>query len=93
EGVSKTRIGFVMIDRGIPREEYPIIFNGTKIGMTSSGGLSPILNTGIGMGFVPPDVVNEGDIIEIDIKGRIRKAEVRKWPFYNPDEYGSTRVN
>jgi len=91
DGVTKTRIGFIMTDRGIPRENYPIIFNGKQIGMTSSGGLSPILNAGIGMGYVPPDTVNDGDVIEIDIKGRIRKAEVRKWPFYNPDEYGSTR--
>lgn len=91
EGVAKTRIGFAMIDRGIPREEYPILSNGKKIGVTSSGGLSPILNTGIGMGYVPPGAVNEGDVIEVDIKGRLRKAEVKKWPFYDPDEYGSTR--
>jgi aminomethyltransferase len=90
-GVSKTRIGFVMIDRGIPREEYPILANGKQIGMTTSGGLSPVLNEGIGMGYVPPSIVSEGDTIEIDIKGRVRRARVTKWPFYNPDEYGSTR--
>ena len=44
------------------------------------------------MGFVPPDSVNEGDVIEIDIKGRIRKAQIKKWPFYDPDKYGSTRT-
>ena len=93
EGVSKIRIGFVMVERGIPREEYPILLNGVQIGMTSSGGISPILNAGIGMGYVPPETVNEGDIIEIDIKGRIRKAKVTKWPFYNSDEYGSTRIS
>ncbi|MFW9843835.1 MAG: glycine cleavage system aminomethyltransferase GcvT [Candidatus Thorarchaeota archaeon] len=93
EGVKKTRIGFVMIDRGIPREEYPILFNGSKIGMTTSGGLSPILNKGIGMGYVPPDTVNDGDIIEIDIKGRHRRAEVAKWPFYDTEKYGETRTS
>ena len=92
EGVTKTRIGFVMIDRGIPRENYPILLDGKLIGETSSGSMSPILGTGFGMGFVPPDTVNEGDIIEIDIKGRIRKAKIKKWPFYNPEEYGSTRT-
>ncbi|MHA1136929.1 MAG: glycine cleavage system aminomethyltransferase GcvT [Candidatus Thorarchaeota archaeon] len=92
EGVKKTRIGFIMIDRGIPRKEYPILFNGSKIGMTSSGGLSPISNKGIGMGYVPPDIVEIGDIIEIDIKGRHRKAEVAKWPFYDPEKYGETRT-
>jgi aminomethyltransferase len=92
EGVKKTRIGFVMIDRGIPRENYSIIFNGSRIGMTTSGGLSPILNKGIGMGYVPPDTVEVGDIIEIDIKGRLRRAEVVKWPFYDPEKYGETRT-
>ncbi len=92
EGVSKTRIGFVMIDRGIPREEYPILANGKQIGVSTSGGLSPVLNVGIGMGYVPPGIVNEDDTIEIDIKGRIRRARVTKWPFYNPEEYGSTRA-
>ncbi|MDF1537829.1 MAG: glycine cleavage system aminomethyltransferase GcvT [Candidatus Thorarchaeota archaeon] len=92
EGAKKTRIGFVMIERGIPRENYPILFNGSQIGETTSGGMSPILGSGFGMGYVPPDTVNEGDIIEIDIKGRIRKAKVKKWPFYDPAKYGSTRT-
>jgi len=91
EGVKKTRIGFVMIDRGIPREKYPILFKGTTIGMTTSGGLSPILNKGFGLGYVPPDTVEVGDVIEIDIKGRLRKAEVAQWPFYDPEKYGETR--
>ena len=93
EGVKKTRIGFVMIDRGIPREKYPIHFNGTMIGMTTSGGLSPILNKGFGLGYVPPDTVEVDDVIEIDIKGRLRKAEVAQWPFYDPDKYGETRIS
>ncbi len=92
EGVKKTRIGFVMIDRGIPREKYPILHNGTEIGMTTSGGISPISNKGIGMGYVPPNAVDVGDIIEIDIKGRHRRAEITKWPFYNPEKYGETRT-
>ena len=87
----KTRIGLEMIERGIPREEYGIIFNGEKIGETTSGGLSPILGKGIAMGYVSPDTLNEGDVVEIDIKGRLRKARVVKWPFYDPDMYGASR--
>ena len=92
EGVSKTRIGFVMIDRGIPRAHYPILSNGESIGEVSSGGLSPILEKGIGLGYVIPNVVEEGQIVEIDIKNRIRKAEATKWPFYDPEQYGATRT-
>ena len=91
EGVNKTRIGFMMIDRGIPREEYLILHNGREIGKTTSGGLSPTSGDGIGMGYVPPDMVNIGDTIEIDIKGRFRKARVTEWPFYDTEKYGATR--
>ena len=80
-----------MIDRGIPRENYPILLNGNTIGTTTSGGLSPILNKGFGLGYVPPDTVEIGDVIEIDIKGRLRRAEVAQWPFYDPEKYGETR--
>ncbi|MFX0107179.1 MAG: glycine cleavage system aminomethyltransferase GcvT [Candidatus Hodarchaeota archaeon] len=91
EGVKKTRIGLVMIDRGIPREHYPVIFNGKTIGETTSGGLSPILKKGIALAYVPPNTVSDDDIVEIDIKGRLRKSRVTKWPFYDPDRYGVSR--
>ncbi|MFW9909276.1 MAG: glycine cleavage system aminomethyltransferase GcvT [Candidatus Thorarchaeota archaeon] len=91
-GVKKTRIGFSMIERGIPREHYPILHNGQVIGETTSGGVSPILNNGIGLGYVPPNLLNTGDVIEIDIKGRHRKAKVTDWPFYDPQRYGATRT-
>ena len=32
------------------------------------------------------------DTVEIDIKGRMRKAEVTKWPFYDPEVYGGSRT-
>jgi aminomethyltransferase len=80
-----------MIDRGIPREHYPILQNGTSIGSVTSGGLSPTLNKGIALGYVTPDTVEIGDIVEVDIKGRMRKAEVTKWPFYNTEIYGASR--
>ncbi|MFW9805301.1 MAG: glycine cleavage system aminomethyltransferase GcvT, partial [Candidatus Thorarchaeota archaeon] len=82
-GIRKTRIGLTMIDRGIPREHYPVLLNGEVIGKVSSGGLSPILNKGIALSYVKPDSVKERDVVEIDIKGRMRKAEVTKWPFYD----------
>ena len=91
-GIRKTRIGLVMIDRGIPREQYPVLLNGETIGETSSGGLSPTRNKGIALAYVKPDSVSVGDIVEIDIKGRIRKAEVTKWPFYDPEFYGANRT-
>lgn len=90
--IKKTRIGLTMIDRGIPREHYPVLFNGETIGETTSGGMSPISKKGIAFAYVKPSLVKIGDIVEVDIKGRLRRAEVVTWPFYNPEEYGSTRT-
>lgn len=81
-----------MIDRGIPRENYPVLLNGENIGKVSSGGLAPTLNKGIALAFIKPETVNTGDIVEIDIKGRMRKAEVVNWPFYDPAVYGASRT-
>ncbi len=91
-GIKKTRIGLVMIDRGIPREHYPVFLNGEEIGQISSGGLSPILNKGIALAYVKPESVNVGDTVEIDIKGRMRDAEVTIWPFYDSNLYGASRT-
>ncbi|MFW9799384.1 MAG: glycine cleavage system aminomethyltransferase GcvT [Candidatus Thorarchaeota archaeon] len=92
EGVKKTRIGLVMIDRGIPRELYAVLLKSETIGEITSGGLSPILRKGIALAFVRPGVVEEGDVVEVDIKGRFRKAEVTSWPFYDTEKYGATRT-
>ena len=91
-GIKKTRIGFIMIDKGIPREHYPVLYKNEQIGIVTSGGQSPILKCGIGMANVNPDFVNEGDIIEINIKGRLRKAKVAGWPFYDSSKYGANRT-
>lgn len=91
-GIRKTRIGLIMLDRGIPREHYPILVDGEKIGETSSGGVSPILNKGIALAYVKPDSVVTGGVVQIDIKGRLRKAEVSTWPFYDPTVYGGSRT-
>lgn len=91
-GIRKTRIGLVMIDRGIPRENYPVLLNREDIGKVSSGGLAPTLNKGIALAFVKPETVNIGDIVEIDIKGRLRKAEVVTWPFFDSVVYGASRT-
>ncbi len=90
--IRKTRIGLIMIDKGIPRQGYSILLKGENVGEVTSGGMSPILHNGIALGFVKPNIVEIDDVVEIDIKGRIRKARVSNWPFYDTDKYGDRRV-
>ncbi|NWF96133.1 MAG: glycine cleavage system aminomethyltransferase GcvT [Candidatus Thorarchaeota archaeon] len=90
--VRKTRIGLVMVDKGIPREHYPVLLGGNEIGMVTSGGMSPILNNGIALAYVRPDSVAVGDLVEVDIKGRLRRAKVTEWPFYDTSLFGEGRT-
>lgn len=82
EGVSRKLVAFKMIDRGIPRHDYPICdADGNPIGKVTSGTQSPVLNLGIGMGYVSTSFANIGTIVHIEIRNKLLKAEVVKTPF------------
>ncbi len=82
DGVSKKLVGFEMIDRGIPRHDYPIAdANGTIIGKVTSGTQSPTLNKAIGMGYVNKEFAKADTEIFIMIRDKAIKANVCKIPF------------
>jgi aminomethyltransferase len=82
-GVERKLIGFEMIDRGIPRHDYPIVdAEGTVIGKVTSGTQSPSLQKAIGMGYVKKELAKEGTEIFIDIRNSKIKAKIVKFPFY-----------
>jgi aminomethyltransferase len=68
--------------RAIPRDGSAVKLNGVEIGVVTSGGFSPTFGCGIGMGLVKTGVVKPGEYVEIEIRGRLNKAEVVKRPFY-----------
>jgi aminomethyltransferase len=79
-GPSKKLVGFEMIDRGIPRQHYPILnAAGEVIGEVTSGTQSPTLSKGIGMGYVSSS--HAGSEIFISIREKALKAEIVKMPF------------
>jgi aminomethyltransferase len=82
-GVERKLIGFEMIDRGIPRHDYPIVDEtGNVIGKVTSGTQSPSLQKAIGMGYVSTAFAKEATEIYIDIRNQKIKAKVVKFPFY-----------
>lgn len=81
-GVTKKLVGFEMIDRGIPRHDYPIVdAEGNEIGKVTSGTQSPSLQKAIGMGYVSKEMAKEGTEIYISIRNNNIKAKVVKFPF------------
>ena len=70
EGVTRKLVGFEMVDRGIPRHGYELVnSDGEKIGIVTSGTMSPTRKIGIGMGYVKPEYSKAGTEICIDVRG------------------------
>lgn len=82
-GVKKRLVGFELLDRGIPRQHYPILdMEGKIIGEVSSGTMSPMLNKGIGMGYVEVAYAKKDTEIRIGIRNKQVAAKVVRPPFY-----------
>ncbi len=81
---TKKLVGFILQDRGIPRQHYPICkSDGTPIGEVTSGTMSPTLNLAIGMGYVSSEFSKVDSEIFIEVRGKLLKAKVSKLPFLN----------
>jgi len=82
-GVTRKLVAFEMIDRGIPRHDYPILdAAGTVIGKVTSGTMSPSMKLGIGLGYVTIENSKLESEIFIEIREKGVKAQVVKLPFY-----------
>ena len=92
EGVKKTLVGVMMEERGIPRHGYEILDGENPIGLVTSGGMSPTLDVGIAMGYVPPEYKEIGREVNIRIrKSLVRGKVVKHRPFYDETKYGWKR--
>jgi aminomethyltransferase len=84
EGVEKRLKGFVMIDRGIPRQHYEAVNSkGEVIGEVTSGTMSPMLKQGIGMAYLQKGYWKPDTEIFIRIRNKDLKAKIVNLPFYN----------
>jgi aminomethyltransferase len=79
-GVIRRLRGMVLHGRQPPREGYAVRVDGKPAGEVTSGNFSPVLERGIALGFLPPDV-GPGTAVEIDLRGRPAPAAVVKLPF------------
>jgi len=74
-------VGVIVEGRGIPRHGFEIWNDGKKVGMLTSGTISPVLKKGIGLGYVPPELTDIGTELTIVGHGREMKAVVSELPF------------
>ncbi len=82
-GISRRLRGLVMEGRQPPRHGYAVLVDGRAAGYVTSGNYSPVLERGIALAFLPPEVA-PGARVGVDMRGREAEAVVVKPPFVGP---------
>jgi glycine cleavage system T protein (aminomethyltransferase) len=83
-GTAEKLAPFVLADRGIPRQGNPVVVGGERVGTVTSGTHSPSLERGIGMAYVRSELAEPGTEVEIDVRGKLRPADIESKPLYDP---------
>ena len=83
DGPTRRLVAFVMEEKAVPRHGMPIEGGGE----VTSGTHSPMLDVGIGMGYVPAARAEPGTGLVIDVRGRPRRARVVRKPIYSREEH------
>jgi aminomethyltransferase len=82
-GTVRKLVGFELVGRGVPRQDYEIVDkDGNLIGIVTSGTMAPSLNKGIGLGYVTSAFTIPDSEIYIRIRKNDVLAKVVKLPFY-----------
>ena len=81
-GPAQKLVAFVMEEKAVPRNGMPIAGGG----QVTSGTHSPMLDKGIGMGYVPADAASPGTDLTIDVRGKDRRATVVPKPIYKRED-------
>jgi aminomethyltransferase len=81
----QTLVPFTFTGPGIPRQGNPVQASHGH-GVVTSGSMSPCLEVGIGMAYVPVADAEPGTELQVDVRGKPRAAEVRQKPLYKREE-------
>jgi aminomethyltransferase len=81
-GPRQRLVPFVMTEKAIPRQGMAVAGGGE----VTSGTMSPMLDVGIGLAYVPAERAKAGSEIVIDVRGNDRRGEIRKKPLYRKEQ-------
>jgi len=84
ENITRRLAGFEM-EKGIPRKGFTIYKNDNKVGTVTSGGYSPTLKRGIGLGYINVPYHKSGETVNIEIRDKFESATIIKGPFIKGD--------
>jgi aminomethyltransferase len=93
KGPTRTLLGIVLTERGVPRHGYEVYDGDKKIGVVTSGGVAPILNASIALAYLPLEYKEIGKEVQVKIRTNLVKGKIVKHhPFYDDSKYGWKRV-
>jgi aminomethyltransferase len=82
QGLTRTKIAFKVNSRRTPRHDYTILTGDRQVGLVTSGGFSPMLGCGIGLGLVAPQAADLGTTITVTDGKATMEATVCDLPFF-----------
>ena len=80
-GIPRRLVGLTLTEAGVPRADYPVFFGDRRVGIVTSGTLSPSLRIGIALALLEPDCAAVGTPLTIGIRSRRVGAQVVRTPF------------
>jgi sarcosine oxidase, subunit alpha len=84
-GEARRLVGFRTADGTVPREGTSIVSGGKPIGRVTSSRWSAEASAAIGLALLPPELAEDGTVIEIDVDGRLVGAAVQSEAFFDPE--------
>jgi aminomethyltransferase len=81
-GPRRTLRGLELTGRGVPRGHMDVYAADRRVGETTSGTFSPTKKAGIALALLDTAAgLSDGDLVEVDIRGRRIEARIVKPPF------------
>ncbi|HQK25732.1 MAG TPA: glycine cleavage T C-terminal barrel domain-containing protein, partial [Synergistaceae bacterium] len=81
-GLSRKSVALELLDKGVPRHDQEVRYEGRPVGFVTTGGYAPSLDKSIALAMVPADLAAEGTEIAVVIRDKEKRARVIKKPFY-----------
>jgi glycine cleavage system T protein (aminomethyltransferase) len=83
-GVTRRLVGLQMADRSVARHGYPLVKDGARVGVVTSGSYGPSVDRSIAMAYVATAHAAVGTDLDVEIRAQGRPARVVKTPFWTP---------
>ncbi|WP_044304264.1 glycine cleavage system aminomethyltransferase GcvT [Richelia intracellularis] len=82
QGITHKLVGLQMQGRSIARHGYPVLSSGEVVGKITSGNISLTLGYPVALAYLPKDIAQVGQQLEVEIRSKYYPAVVVKKPFY-----------